>query len=153
MSESFLSCIKVVKEPSEVQEGRWNFSRAAEVKQASSRLEGRFSWFFSSCGRNLGVLIKLGWGPQGPARVASGKLSHHVSCEGTLGVPFQWVQGPRSSFRVEVRFSGFLSSADMNLGVPMEFQEESQASSRLGTCKSAFLSSFKSRVRLLVELT
>ena len=41
----------------------------------------------------------------------------------------------------------------MSLGVPMEFQQGSQASFLVETCKSAFLSSFKSSVRLPVELT
>ena len=76
-----------------------------------------------------------------------------MSCEGSLLIPLQSVPGPRSSSGVEARTSGFFSSTDMDLGVPMEFQQGSQASSLVETYKSAFLSSFKSSVRLTVELT
>ena len=47
-------------------------------KWASSRLEGRTSWIFSSCGSAL----DLRRGPQGPALLASGKASPHASCTG-----------------------------------------------------------------------
>ena len=114
---------------------------AIQRKRASSRFEGRISWFFSRCSRKLGVPLKLRWGPQGPARVASGKSSLHASFEEPLGIPLQSVPGSRSSSRVEAGTSGFLSSADMELGLPVEFQQGSQASSCVETCKSAFLSS------------
>ena len=78
---------------------------------------------FLSHGRTLGVPLELQREPQGPAPVASGKLSLHSSCEGPLGIPLQSVQGHRASSRVEAGTSGFLSSSDMNLGVPMEFQQ------------------------------
>ena len=45
-------------------------------KWASSRLEGRTSWIFSSCAGAL----DLRQGPQGPFLVASGKASPHASC-------------------------------------------------------------------------
>ena len=91
-------------------------------KRASTRVEGRISWFFSSCGRKRGVPLKLRQEPQGPAQVASGKSSLHASCEGPLGIPLQLVPDPRSSIGSEAGTSGLLSSADMDLGVPMEFQ-------------------------------
>ena len=50
----------------------------AQRKWASSRLEGRTSWIFSSY---TGAL-DLRRGPQGPALVASGKVSPHASCSG-----------------------------------------------------------------------
>ena len=153
MSGNFLSCIKGVKDPFEAQEGRWDFSQDATVGKTSSHIEGRISWFFSSCSRKLGVPLELRQGPQGPTCVASGKSSLHASCEQLLGIPLQSVPGARSSSGAEARTSGFLSSADMDLGVPMEFQQGSQASSRVETCKSAFLSSCNSSVRLPVELT
>ena len=49
-------------------------------KWASSRLEGRTSWIFSSCGK----CSRLTTGPQGPALVASGKASPPASCSGGL---------------------------------------------------------------------
>ena len=122
-------------------------------KKDSSCVEGRISWFFSSCCRKHGVPLELQWGPQGPAHVASGKSCLHVSCKGPLGIPLQSVPAPRSSSGAEARTSGFFSSADMDLGVPVEFPQWFQASSRVETCKSAFLLSSNSRVRRHVELT
>ena len=95
---------------------------------------------------NLGVPLKLRWGPQGPARVASGKSS-------PIRIPLQLVPGPSSSSGVEAGMSGFLSSVDMDFGVSIEFQQGSQASSLMETCKFAFLSSWKISVRLPVEFT
>ena len=66
ISGNFLSCIKGVKYPFEAQEGRWDFSQDAAVERASSGVEGRISWFFSSCGRMLEVSLEFCWGPQGP---------------------------------------------------------------------------------------
>ena len=65
-------------------------------KRASSRVEGRISWFFLSCGSKLGVPLGLRWGPQGPTRGASGKSSLHASCEGSLGIPLQSLPLTRS---------------------------------------------------------
>ena len=72
----FLSCSKCVKD-------LWNFQilgvislETPQRKWASSRLEGRTSWIFSS----LEGALDLRWGPQGPALVASGKASPHASC-------------------------------------------------------------------------
>ena len=113
--------------------------KTPQQKRASSHIEGRISWFFSSCDSKLGVPFDLQWGPQRPTRVASGKSSLHASCEGPLGIPLQLVPDPRSSIGAEAGTSGLLSSADMDLGVPMEFPEGSRASSLLETCKSTFL--------------
>ena len=80
MSGNFLSCNKGVKT-------LWKFQRLCVIslempqrKWASSRLEGRISWIFSSCGR----CSRLTKGPQGPALVASGKARPHASCSGGL---------------------------------------------------------------------
>ena len=74
----FLSCSKCVKD-------LWNFQilgvislETPQQKWASSHLEGRTSWIFSSCGR----CSRLMTGPQGPALVASGKACPHASCSG-----------------------------------------------------------------------
>ena len=76
MSDNFLSCSKGGNDP-------WKFQRLGVIslempqrKWASSRLEGRTSWIFSSCGRCLG----LRRGPLGPALVASGNASPNASC-------------------------------------------------------------------------
>ena len=68
-----------------------------QQKRDSSRIEGRISWFFTSCGRKFGVPIELLWGSKEPAHVASGESSLHDICEGTLRIPLQSVLGPMSS--------------------------------------------------------
>ena len=60
-------------------------------KWAQSRLEGRTSSIFSSCG---GVL-DFRRGPQGPALMASGKASTHASCSGPLGILLPSMPGPQ----------------------------------------------------------
>ena len=90
-------------------------------KRASSRVEGRISWFFLSCGRNLGVPLKLQRELQGPTRIGSGKSNLHASCEGPLGIPLQLMLGLRSSSGVEAGTSGLLSSADMIFGFLWSF--------------------------------
>ena len=51
MSGNLLRCSKVVKDPLEVAEVRSDYPETPQHKCASSRLEGRTSWIFSSCGR------------------------------------------------------------------------------------------------------
>ena len=51
MSGNFLSCSKGVKDPLEVQSLGVISLETPQRKLASSRLEGRTSWIFSSCGR------------------------------------------------------------------------------------------------------
>ena len=78
MSLNFLSCSKGVKDPLEVPEVRFISLETPEQKWASSRLEGRTSWIFWSCGR----CSRLRRGHPGRALVASGKASPHASCSG-----------------------------------------------------------------------
>ena len=51
MSGNFLSCSKGVKDPLEVPHVRCVSLETAQRKWASSRLEGRISWIFSSWGK------------------------------------------------------------------------------------------------------
>ena len=78
MSGNFLSCSKGVRT-------LWKFQmldvislETPQRKWALSRLEGRTSWIFSSCGR----CSRLTTGTSGTAVVASGKASPHASCSG-----------------------------------------------------------------------
>ena len=50
MSVNFLSCSKGVKDPLEVPEVGVISLETPQRKWASSRLDGRISWIFSSCG-------------------------------------------------------------------------------------------------------
>ena len=121
-------------------------------KNASSHVQGRISSFFSSGGSKLGVPFELQRGPQGPAHGASGTFSLRARFDGPLWIPLQLLPWLRSSSGVEAGTSGFLSHADMDLGVPLGFPPGGQASFCVETCTSALLSSWKSSVRLPVEL-
>ena len=122
MSGNFLSCMNVVKDPLEIKREGGISLKMLQRKRASSSVEWRISWCFSSFFRKRGVLLKIRRGPHELACVATGKSSLHASCEGPLRIPLQSVPGPRSSSGAEVRTSGFLSSTDMELGIPLEFQ-------------------------------
>ena len=80
MSGIFLSCRKGVKDLCKFQRLGVISLETPQRKWASSRLEGRTSWMFSSCGR----CSRLRWGPQGPSLVASGKASPHASYSGAF---------------------------------------------------------------------
>ena len=120
-------------------------------KRASSRLERRISWFFSSCGRKLGVPLELRREPQGPALVALGKSSLHASCEGFLGIPLQLVLCARSSSGLGLEpqvsppgltwISGFLWSFNRRVKPHRVWRHTSPLSSRAVKVLSGFLSS------------
>ena len=153
MSENFLSCSKNVRTLSRLKREVVISLETSWWKRASSGLEGRISWFFSSCTSKLGVPPELQRGPQGHGRGASGSSSLHERCEGPLGISLQLLPKTRSSSRFEARTSVFYPRADMDLRVPLGFPQGSQASSRVEKCTSAFLPSCNSNVRLPVELT
>ena len=75
---NFLSCSKGVKDPLEVPKLGVTSLETPQRKRASSRLEGRTSWIFSSCGR----CSRLTTGTQGPALLASGKATPLANCSG-----------------------------------------------------------------------
>ena len=90
-------------------------------KRASSQVEGRISWFFSSCGRKLGVPLELPQRPRDP-----------------LVLP----QESKVSMRVARCLSGFLSSRYRGLGPHLDLRLEPQGSSPVLTWISGFLWSF-----------
>ena len=148
---NFLICIKDVKDPFEAQEERWDFSRDATAKRASSCGEGRISWISPVVAGNWWFLLSY-VGDHRPTHVASGKSSLHASCECPLRISLQSVPGHRPSSGAEAATSGFLSIADMDFGVPMEFPQGIQASSRVEICKSTFLPRCNSSAKLPVEM-
>ena len=97
MSGNLLSCVKGVTYSFKAQEEGGISLKMLQRKRASSGVEGRMSWFFSSCGRILEVSLEFRRGPQGPARLACEKSSLHSSCEGLLGICLQLLQGHRDS--------------------------------------------------------
>ena len=62
-----LSCLKGDKDLSGLRREDGISLETPQWKWASAHIEGRISWFFSSC---HGVSLELRWRPQGPARGA-----------------------------------------------------------------------------------
>ena len=91
MSGNFLSCNKGVNTRRKFQRLCVISLEMPQRKWASSRLEGRISWIFSSCGR----CSRLTKGPQGPALVASGKASPLASCSGASQDSSPSMTGPK----------------------------------------------------------
>ena len=128
----------------------WKFQRLGVIsletpqrKWASSRLEGKTSWIFSSCGR----CSRLTTGTSGTR--SGGLRKGQAPCEllgGPLGIPLPSMPGPKTLCGVGAGTRGFLSSADMDLGVLLESPQGSQSLSRVGACTCAFLPSCSSTV-------
>ena len=57
---------------------------AMQRNRASSRREGKVSWIFSSCGRNLGYILELWRGCTFETGVCSVKSGHLSRYEGQL---------------------------------------------------------------------
>ena len=114
-------------------------------KWASSRLEGRTSWIFSSCGR----CSRLATGTSGTCSV--GLRKGQSPCEllgGLSGFLSRRCWGLRPS--VESVPEPEVSSPVLtwNLGVLLESPQGSQSSSRVGACTCALLPSCSSSVAL-----
>ena len=137
--------------PFKAQEGRCDYSRDAQWKRASSGIEGRISWFFSSCTRKLEVPLELRCGPQGPDCVASVKP---VSIRVVRGLSEFlsnrcWVLCPHLELRPEplvsspvlTRISGFLWSFHRGVRPRLVWRHSSTLSTRAVTIVSGFLSS------------
>ena len=98
-----------------------------QQKRAPSRLQGRTSWFFSSCGRSLS------------------------SYDGDFRDPLVCPQERPVSKRVARGPSGFLSSQCRVLGTCLELQPELEVSSPVLLCILGFLWSLHRRVRTLLK--
>ena len=79
MLGNFLSCMNVVKDPFEIKREGGISLKMLHWKRASSSVEWRISWCFSSFFRKRGVPLEIRRGPHGLARVATGKSSLHAS--------------------------------------------------------------------------
>ena len=127
MPGNFLSCSKVVKDPLRFRrEGRYSLGMPQQ-KTASSRLEGRTSWFFSTYGRSLS------------------------SYDGDFRDPLVCPQERPVSKRVARGPSCFLSSQCRVLGTCLELQPELEVSSAVLLCILGFLWSLHRRVRTLLK--
>ena len=106
---------------------------AVQGNRASSRGEGEVSWFFSSCGGNLGYILELrrGW-PFHP-RVSSATSGLLPSCEGQLWILLEAWQGNCDASPAEAGDQVSLSKCHRNPGTPIKFDEESGIGSFRGT--------------------
>ena len=150
MSGNSLSCLKGSRTLLGLRREGGISLETLQLKKASARVEGRISWFISSCRR---VPLELGQGFQGPALGASGRDRLHATQEGPLRIPLQSLPWQRSSPVVKAGNSGFLTRAGMDFRVPLGRPQGSQASSPVEPCSFALLSPQKSNVRLPVGLT
>ena len=115
---------------------------AVQGNRASSRGEGEVSWFFSSCGGNLGYILELrrGW-PFHP-RVSSATSGLLPSCEGQLGMLLEAWQAIVMPLQLRRETKGPFPRATEILGLLSTFTR-SQASSPLEALISAYLWSFQ----------
>lgn len=126
-SGKFLSCIKGVKYAFNFKKEGGISLEMLQQKKASSCTEGRISWFFSTCGRNL-VHLECDTEPQGPERVASEKSCLFWRCERQVEIPLESLQANSAVYRAQSVNSVFLSNSDRNLEDPIKFQLGGQAS-------------------------
>ena len=137
MSGNFLSCSKGVKNPLEVQGLGVISLKTPHRKWASSRLEGRTSWIFSSCGRCSGLMtgtsgthsggLRKGQSPCELLGGFSGYLSRRfrglrpcVESVLELRIPLQCRHGSWGSSGVSPGESVLVSSGGMQLRFPPE---------------------------------
>lgn len=105
-------------------------------------LQGGLSYFPSSCGRKLAVLLELRWGPQETSPVASGNSSLLSSYEGEQGITLELLQGNQASSYIEGRSPdvsrvvgrrfGFLLNCDGDCRESLILPKGSQASFHVG---------------------
>ena len=91
----------------------------------SSHSEGEVSWFYLSCGGNLGYILDLRRDWNFKTQVCSAKSGLLPICEGHLRILLEAWQGNRDSSSSEAENPGSLSSCHRDIGIPINFQEES----------------------------
>ena len=93
--------------------------------QATSQGEEEVSWFFSSCGRNLGYMLELQRGCPFKTRVCTATSGLLSSYEGQLRNLLEAWQGNRDASQGEAGEPGSLSICHSDIGIPINFQEGS----------------------------
>ena len=98
---------------------------AMQGNRASFQGEGEVSWFFLSCGGNLGYILECGRGWPFKTCFCSATSGLLSRCVGHLGIFLGVRQGNRDSSRSEAGDPVSLSSCHRDIGIPINFQEES----------------------------
>ena len=147
MSGKFLSCSKGVKDPLEVPEVRCDYPRLPQRKLASSRLEGRTSWIFSSCGRGSRLTtgtsgtrssgLRKGQSPCELLGGLAGLLSRR--CRG-LRSCVEWVPEPEDSSPVLTWILGYFWSLPRGVSPRLVWEHARALSSRSVAAVSRFSS-------------
>ena len=119
------SSIKQVKAPYVFDGEHRIVLHAVEGNRASSCSKGKVSWFFSSCGGNLGYILELGRGWPFKTRVCSAVSGLLSSYKGHLRNLFEAWQDNKDAFRGETRDPVSLSGCHMDIGIPTNVQQES----------------------------
>ena len=98
---------------------------AMQVNQASFLGQGEISWFFSSCGSNLGYILELPRGWPFKIRVCSLTSGLLSSYDGHFrNINKAWQEKLEASGG-EARDRGSLSSWHSDIRIPINFPEES----------------------------
>ena len=145
MSGNFLSCSKGVKDPLEVSEFSVITPYLPQQKWASSRLEGRTSWIFSSCGRCSHLTMGTSGARSGGLRKGQspcellGGLSGFLSrrCRG-LGHCVESVPEPEDSSPVLTWILGYFWSLPSGVSPRLEWVDARALSSRAVVAVSSF---------------
>ena len=119
------SAIKGIKAPFTFDVEHGIALHAVQGNLASSSGEGEVSWFFSSCGQNLGYILELRQGGPFQTRVFSAMSGLLPRCEGLLGILLESWHGNWDASPREAGDPGSLSTCHRDPGTPIHFQEES----------------------------
>ena len=145
MSGNFLSCSKVVKDPLKVAEVRSHYPETPQHKCASSRLEGKTSWIFSSCSRcsrltrgtsgsTSGGLTK----GQSPCELLAGLSGFHSRRCWVLRPCLESVLEPEDSSPVPTWILGYFWSLPREVSPRLEWGHARALSSRAVAAVSRF---------------
>ena len=98
---------------------------AMQGNRASSLSEREVSWYFSSCGRNLGYVLELRQGLSLKSFVFSARSGLLSSYDGHLrNLNYAWQENMDAS-GVEAGDRGSLSSWNSDIGIPIHVRKES----------------------------
>ena len=150
-SGTLWSSIKQIKAPYVFDWEHGITLNAVQGNQASFHGEGDFSWFFSTCGRNLVYILEIRQRWPFKTHVCSSTSGLLSSYEGHLRNLHEAWQGNTDASRGEAGDPGSLSSCQLILGFLSVFNK-SQASSPFEALNSACLSRCQRDVRPPVQM-
>ena len=124
---------------------------ALQGNRASSLSERQVSWFFSSCGGNLGYVLELWWGKSLKTFVCSSTSGHLSSYDVQLRNLNYTCQDNTDASGGEAGDRGSLSSWNSDIGITIHWQK-SQASSPFQALNAVCLSRYQSDVIPAIQM-